>query len=327
VYVLLAIDCRRQLRALPALDAEMLISCGMFSQLLCAALRAQGIESDVTWLDKRNRYADTASIEETEQIRALALIALRRSGQGKKLELDRLKRIAMSRRTQRQQYLGRPCTVEEVARLIAPTDAELDLNIAIESDRRKREAVAALVRRFAVRDFSCYSAWRETFRYIHFNENKSADDGFFLRSLMGPMSQARQRLMRWVLDPAVMQCLRLFGTPCRMASQLADLVAGSPHLLVAALPCARSQEQELFQAGSRLLEVWLRAEELGLAIHPISVMLQHEDARQALQASLSTPGRVIFFARLGRGSGGCGTNPRRSADSIVDFTRSAWAAG
>ncbi len=67
------------------------------------------------------------------------------------------------------------------------------------------------------------------------------------------------------------------------------------------------------KGGARLADYWLCATAAGLALHPVSVVLQHEDLRTAFQSSLRIPGRAFFVSRLGLPVTEFPCSPRRPA--------------
>lgn len=55
----------------------------------------------------------------------------------------------------------------------------------------------------------------------------------------------------------------------------------------------------MLSAAGALADYWLDATAAGLVLHPISIVIQHDDLRLALQRRFCLPGRVFFAARLG----------------------------
>jgi hypothetical protein len=102
-----------------------------------------------------------------------------------------------------------------------------------------------------------------------------------------------------------------------MADHLGALVEDSSQLLFCHLCEEHMNSLELTQAGARLMEIWINAQKQNLAIHPISVMLQHDQARFAIERLCDENGRMIFFARLGSIKDVFDKSPRRKTKNII----------
>ncbi len=320
-WVVLALDRSRELKALPSLETEMYLSCGMFLGLFWEAMVAQGVDCRVGWPRQDWLEGELGELEDDLGLTPLVVLALEPQGETDSVVLSRLHEAALNRRTLRGPYDSEALPQDTLERLLATrwpsTITGNSLNITIEQEPTWVARTANLVRRYASRDFSRYRVWRETYRYIHFDESASAEDGFYLSNLMGPVSDQRRNLMRWLLNPKVVQVLRFVGVPRLMARQLAGKVEHSPQLLTASLPGEEQSPRSLVQAGTRLMELWLQAHACGLAFHPISVLLQYDDSRHDLQEILAPTERIVFFARLGKGAPPAGRNPRRKVTDIT----------
>jgi 4-hydroxy-2,2'-bipyrrole-5-methanol dehydrogenase len=316
--VLLSFDAGRMLKSLPSLRFEMYLSCGLFLGLLVEALEAQGYPCEAHWL------CDHVEVTGTEQGTGdLVLLAVGPRGQAREEAFGHLRALADARRTVRAPFRSEPVGEADAAALLrADRPADLTgglLNMRIEAGRAEIARVGRLVEAYGALDFSNYAAWSETYRYIHFDQTRPAEDGFYLSSLVGPVSRTRSMLMRIAFAPAVMQALRVIGLPRKLARELGALVAGSPGLLSCALPDRRPGAKALVQAGARLMEVWLNAQRLGIAVHPVSVMLQHDEPRREIETLFGEPGRVVFFARFGYAAAQAADvpSPRRPVDGVL----------
>lgn len=302
--VVVLLDHTRMLKALPSLQVEMYLSCGMFLGLMVAALEAQGHACSLRWLCEEP-WADETETLEADFV-GQALVAVAAHGEGKADEvaaLERLGSLAAARRTYRAPFLDRPVAEADAVELFAarwsPELTGDGSSVRPEYASQRIQRAGELVARYGALDFSDRAAWSETYRYIHFNPDEPAEDGFYLASLVGPVSRMRRRLMQIVLAPAVMQALRVVGLPKRMGRELGALVAKSPGLLMCRLPGHQPEPKALLQAGARLMEVWLNAQRLNVAIHPVSVVLQHDEPRRELERLCAVSGRAVFFARFG----------------------------
>lgn len=322
--VVLVLDRARMLKALPSLRHEMYLSCGMFLGLLVAALEAQGHACALRWLPEEPRAQGVEGLEAEFGGQALVAVLARPGGRAPdEAALAELARLAAARRTYRAPFLDRPLSEADAEALFAAAwSPELTGGAGAVRPEYSPAVIARaadLVARHGALDFADRAAWAETYRYIHFDPDAPAEDGFHLASLVGPVSPARRRLMQVAFAPGVMRLLRAFGLPQRMGRELGALVARSPALLSCGLSGHQPGPKALLQAGARLMEVWLNAERLGVAIHPVSVMVQHDEPRRELERACGIRGRAVFFARLGYADAakGFGPTPRRPVDGIL----------
>ncbi len=321
--LLLAIDKQRKLKALKSLELEMYISCGMFLALLCEVFSVQGYVCTLHWLCNLPPSEGLHEIEEKEKCHGLVLIRLQALKDKNDDAYAELEKNIRERRTHRAEFVKGFIDKKTKKRLFKSrwtTDfGGTELKLEIEDNQSTLKRSAELVARFAGLDFSHYQSWKETYRYIHFNEKNESKDGFYLQSLMGPMSRTKSFAMRLILAPLIMQVLRLVHLPNKMAAQLANLVSGSSQLLFCSVSKQHPDPKTLTKAGVRLMEIWLNAQALGIALHPVSVLLQHNNARQDLSRFMRVEGRLIFFARMGFIKKYYRQTPRRNVTDIVLF--------
>lgn len=319
-WLVLAIDGDRALKALPSLATEMRLSCGMFLQLLVASLAEQGLAVRVLPCEGAVPLATYPS-----SWTPLAAVAI---SPGAPRLPDWLPAHAPHRRTNRAPYEKRAVPVE-VQNELASADA-------LFADERTRaavsirliddpEAVAALgefVADHASVDFTDPRAWRETFRFIRFSARAaaSAPDGFALTQLFGPLPPLVPQLVRAALSPASMRVLRHLGVPSVMARGLGRLVGSSP--LLACVSVDRAEPWSELVAGATTIDLWMRATAAGLALHPVSAILQHEDLRDRFQHIVGGNGRAVFFARVGYPTATFPPTSRRSLEP--DAQSSGW---
>ena len=143
-------------------------------------------------------------------------------------------------------------------------------------------------------------------------EIETATDGFAITQLLGPTPAVVRQLLRLGLSPTAMRMLRYVGIPTAMARALGALVGAAP-LLVRVSVDRPSPGTELV-AGGVAMDVWMRATAAGLALHPVSAILQHDDLRERFQRTLGLAGRAVFFARVGYPTATFPSTPRRSLD-------------
>ncbi|WP_165975659.1 RedV protein [Actinomadura rubrisoli] len=319
-YVLLALDRDRRLGALPAHADEMLISCGVYWRVLRRALAAQG------W-----RVSGQSALRPGAPLRGLDLpaaweplcVAEFQPGGAPDESVRELRDLARRRRTNRAPYTSEnvdPKTLDALARppgapgadgtpvLIRHLTSHLDL-----------ERFAGFVARNGGRDFAHRDAWRETHSFIRWSDAEASarGDGFTFAHLFGPLPAAQWWLRRAALAPATMGVLRLAGYPRFLAGQLARVVRTSPAIALMTLAVKEPAPPDLLCAGGALADYWLGATREGLALHPISIVLQHEDLRGELRARFGLTGRPFFVARLGHPAAAFPSSPRRPRTEVL----------
>ncbi|MFI6053207.1 RedV protein [Streptomyces violascens] len=313
-YLVLALDRERSLAALPAHDLEMLLSCGAYWRLLLRALGAQG------WTVAADRYPDhplrpVSALGDAwpSAWSPLAVVQLRCHGIPDPDGLAELRSTATDRRTNRAPYRMDP-EDPELLRGLAELEGFTNTGTAIRhfTGAHERARFVRLLARHGGRDFSHAAAWRETHSFVRRDEAaaRAAGDGFALSQLFGPMSASRRRLFSLALAPATMRALRPLGYHRVFARGIAAVAGKAPAVVAMSLPEQAPGGASLVRAGGDLVDYWLRATRAGLAVHPLSVLLQHDDLRRALQSSLGLDGRTVFVARLGRPTTGFPAAPR-----------------
>ncbi|MGH3377803.1 MAG: hypothetical protein ACRDP6_24020 [Actinoallomurus sp.] len=300
-YVALALDRGRQLDSLPAHAVEMLLSCGLYWQILLRGLAAQG------WAVERLRFGDGGERMIDEGWPAgwspLCVAELRPAAASDE-GLAELRETAGARRTNRAPYRADDVDPALLESLVAPSTAaaeDAQVTVTYLRSERDRKRFAGLVARYGGRDFSHGGAWRETHSYLRRSPAHAAarGDGFTLTQLFGPMSGPRRLFLRTALNPATMRVLRFGGYHRILAWRLAAITRPTPVIVAMGFDGDAPDLATTVRAGARLADYWLRATRAGLALHPISVVLQHDDVRRALQDRFGLPGRTFFVSRLG----------------------------
>lgn len=300
-YLALALDRRHALGSLPAHAVEMKVSCGLYWQILMHGLAAQG------WTLENTRFGDgdEQMIDEglPEHWSMLCVASFRRADETSG-DLDELRATVRARRTNRGPYRDDEVDPLVLKRLLEPSTAAAEnaqVTVTHMRSAAERARFAGFVTRYAGRDFSHDAAWRETHSFLRWSETDAAErgDGFTLTQLFGPLSRPRQLLMRAALDPATMRWLRYGGYHRFLAWQLAAITKPTPVIVAMSFDGDSPDLADTVRCGARLADYWLRATRAGLALHPISVVLQHDDVRRALQADFGLEGRTFFVSRLG----------------------------
>jgi len=316
-YLALALDRSRQLDALPAHRLEMLLSCGLYWDLLGRALQALG------WSRRQVRCADGTDGSSLPGISwpagwtPLGVAAFARCAPDRR-SFEELRETAQARRTNRLPYRAATIGQDLLSALARPQDPAsggAGVTVSHLQSSPERARLARFLARHGGRDFSHSRAWRETYSFIRWSADdaQARGDGFTPDSLFGPLSPGRRRLMRMALCPATMRLLSHAGYHRLLAGRLAELVSPSPAVVIMSVPQADIGVRDGLLCAARLNEFWLAATRAGLALHPISVLLQHAGLRAALQAEFGVPGRAFFLARLGYPMADCPATPRRPA--------------
>lgn len=310
VYLALAVDRRRSLTALPAHLLEMRLSCAAYWRMLSRALAAQG------WALVRERAHDgggdgaggptaDSRLPGGPWPRDWSLLwtaALRRTGEAAE-SLAALSDAARARHTNRGPYDERPLAPELLGDLArhAPTGGPAT-ELRHLTERHDREVFADFLARHGGIDFSHPAAWRETHSYIRWTPAavRAHGDGFPVTQLFGPMS-ARQRLAKRIaLSPPVMKFLCRFGYDRSLAGGLAAGIRRTPAVVLMSFAEEAPGVADAFRGGARIADYWLHAATAGLALHPLSVVMQHDPLRAMLQEQLGLSGRLFFVSRVGR---------------------------
>lgn len=322
-YLVLALDRERRLTALPAHEVEMLLSCGAYGEILARALAAQGWRADGIRFLGQEDTGDGGLFGDRWPRTWRPLCVVRLSPATAAPDgLAALRDTVRARHTNRGPYRAEALDPAVLDRLAAPepepalfhTEPRVTVHHLVTD--AERAAVAGLVARYGGRDFAHLAAWRETHAYIRRDEADAehSGDGFTLGQLFGPLSPPRRCGMRAALAPATMRLLRHVGYDRLLARQLAAAVRGAPATVALCferfgdpggpdgsdgpgdqVPDAGSG----LRAGAALAGYWLGATRAGLALHPVSIVLQHDDVRAAFERRLGLPGRAFFVSRLG----------------------------
>lgn len=316
-YLVLALDRRRALGSLAAHTVEMHVSCGAYWRMLCRALAARGWGPTHTQTLVEGNGPDLGADWPStwSPLCVMALDQAPLSGESP----DDLWSAARGRRTNRGPYRPDPidaALLRELARPPADGDAG---RIAVHhvTAAAERKAFASFVARHAGRDFKDARAWRETHSFLRFDagEVQARGDGFTLTQLFGPMSRLRHAAMRLALSPAVMRLLCRLGFHRMLAVGLAALVRRGPALVTMSFTAGAPGLSDALRGGARLADYWLAADRAGLGLHPVSVVLQHDDLRSQVQRRLGLDGRPFFLSRLGRPRAQAQPSVRRSETS------------
>lgn len=307
--LVLGVDPARALSALPSLRREMCMSVGGFAALLHNFLRLHGFAVLPQLLPAAWTPASATGAARLGAEAVAVFLVGERTVPVQSEALARLLALAQRRTTQRVPF-RRQGALEpsfDIGRALPHRlrpDAGLHWRMCAAA--AQIDALAHFVARHAERDFSDADVWAETYRYIDFSgrHGEVPGVGFNIQQLLGPMPGWKRAAYRRVLAPALMPLSRRLGMARRIAVQLGALVADSAAIFYLSYdgPAADVAEQHLL-AGESVLRLWLALTDSGLALHPVSVVLQHTDVREKLERLLGEPGEIWFFARVGEPAG------------------------
>lgn len=318
-YLVLALDRERQLTSLPSHALEMLISCGAFGEILLRALATQGWRADRVRFVNPPPAALALGDDSADRIfgdrwpdawAPLCVVRLRHAHTPSG-HLVELRETVRARHTNRGPYRPESIDPAVLAELSTPRSGLSLFQAAPEHDPKvtvrhvvadaERAEVADLVSRHGGRDFSHRLAWQETHSFIRCGEAdaEARGDGFTLAQLFGPLAPPRRYGMRIALAPATMRLLRHVGYHRVLARQLAAMVRRSPAAVALCFADEAPSTASIVCGGAAMADYWLAATRVGLVLHPVSVILQHDDVRDELEKRLGLPGRAFFVSRLG----------------------------
>lgn len=320
-YLALALDGTHALGSLPAHELEMRLSCGAYGQLLLRGLAAAGWTVERTRLCPDAGEGDRLSTSWPPGWTLLGVLALRGGPRSAEAPAE-LWRTAGDRRTSRGPYgpgavppaiagpSGEPASGLAAGRGVTVTQLDSAADVGWFAD---------LVARRAERDFSHLPAWRETHSFLRWSdaEAERRGDGLRTSEIFGPLPPWRERLTRLAVAPAGMRMLRHAGYPDHLAGQLAEQVRQTPAVVVLGFETGRPSGADALGGGAALLDYWLRATRAGLALHPISVLVQHDGPRREIETRLGLPGRAFFVSRVGRPVTPASRSPRRPDAAAV----------
>jgi nitroreductase len=315
-FLVLGIDTERRLGALPAHALEMELSCGLYWRLLQRSLAAQG------WSMVRSkalgRGASPSGLGLPGSWEPLCAAEFRRDAESGG-RLEELRDLVRRRHTNRAPFRPDPVDPALLTSLARHRRGGTGLPVVIRHLRSwpERSRFTRFVAGYGGRDFAHGGAWRETHSFIRWSMDAASarGDGFTLDHLFGPRPPHDRWARRLAFAPPVMAALSRVGYPRFLAGRLAAVVRRSPAIVMMGLPVPDPCPADALSAAAVLADYWLDATRAGLVLHPISIVIQHDDLRFALQRRFCMTGRVFFVARLGRPTAAFPASPRRVADA------------
>ena len=300
-YLVICLVPERCLSSLPQHRTEMMLSTGAFAENLVVSLRAQGVTCEVDCCPPPAALGKAAErwLGDWQPAAVLRLV-----GPGEPDPACVAVRAALPlRTTNRAPYQPRlperTASRLRQARSIAFPDAAELCSLEVIEQRQTREHLGDFFARHAGRELRHRASWAETYRHIRFSGR--ADDGLPIGNLLArPVGGLSGAVLGWLLAPRVMSGLSRVGAAHLFARKAGKVVAAAPLALYLRARSEAPDEAAVIAAGARMQAVWLAATEDAVAVHPVSVALQHEELREAFARACQAPaGRGLWFARVG----------------------------
>ncbi len=305
-WLIVALNRERCLRALPAFKLEMNLSCGAYVESLLLGLWVQGLRASVAWVNSGTIGRPPVKEDWPDAWHPLVIVEVGRYCQPVSDELKTEVAALPRRITNRGPYAGKTISQECVRTLINAgsrvfPESGSALKVSLIRDRRSLKRLGAFIAETAGVEFENGQVWQETYRYLRFGGDKGEGTvtGLPVQQLFGPMPACLRWVLKWVLAPASMRWLKYAGLPGLLSSRLGSLVAAGPMFVLLAFKDDQPDLALQLAAGGCLLGVWIAATRAGLALHPVSVILQHPQLRSRFQKEFNFAGRVFFVARAG----------------------------
>jgi hypothetical protein len=308
-YLVLFLDRTRCLSSLRAHQMEMFLSCGTFLESLLLGLHAQNWEASIVWINETlTPEPFSFALPRRPQWLPLAIIGLQYTCESNFRELSQEKvKYLSERRTNRGIYSEEPLATTllaqlQTARSLAFPQVHSLCQMMLIEQPQIIEQLGDFVKTNGTAEFTQGKVWRETYQWIHFGQRRiqQAETGLPVTHLLGEMSPLAQWLLKGLLSPSGMAILKYLGFPRLFATELGNLVKTSPLLVYFNFATEQPSVSAQLGGGAFWLDFCLKATQLGLAVHPVSVVLQHPEIYQRLQDSFAFPqGQGFFFCRIG----------------------------
>lgn len=322
--LLVCIDRRRMLTALPSLKREMYMSVGGFATLMLNLLRLSGFGVQADLVEPSWRAATSAGRARLAESEPVFVMYLSEPPSGVQPVTHPMAQWVARRRTERGPYApDKPICMPGTC---------LPHRLAQDSGLTWRHVLPGTLfddlcgfyRRHAAQDFRHGAAWRETYRYLEFSAapQVEAGVGMNIQSLFGPLPAWKRRFYQAVLHPWMMRVTGPLGLNARIGRDFEDLLRSSAGIACLCGPPGGDDERRShLLAGERVADFWLGLTRDGRALHPLSVALQHPEVEAQLRALLGLEQPILFIARVGAPAGAAAPvfRYRRSPRTFCSF--------
>lgn len=321
--LLVGIDRRHALSALPSLEREMLMSIGGFASLLLNLLRLSGFHVQSRFIERGWQPATArgrARLRGSEPVLALFLCE---PPAGAQPLAHPLAQWISYRYTVRGPYL--PSGAQAPGGTCLPHRLADDAGLAWKQVLHGTlfDQLCEFYRRHAAEDFRHGAAWRETYKHLDFSEApRHGGTSINIQSLFGTLRPWRRRMFQLLLHPAAMPLTGPLGLHRRIGRDVESLIRSSDGIVYLCAEGDPTDDRRThLLAGEQVIELWLAATRDGQALHPLSVALQHPWIEAELRKLLGCKPAVIFIARFGIPA--APANPslrcRRRAEAFCSF--------
>ena len=303
-YIIICLNKKRNLIALKAHRLEMLMSCGAFLELLAQNLKNQGWNASYCWANENGIPSLKELFDKLPEFwEPVTIFALNKEENTDKVisQVDIKKRTTNRGPYKTNDINISPENAKKLQSLSFPEKVK-DCQVTLVQEKEQIKKFASFVARYGDTDFTHKQAWRETYSFIHFSDSQieKAEYGFGVTHIFGPMSKFMKKFYQIFLHPKTMQILKYFGYAKYVAYEFGKLVNLSPMLAYLNFKDNQPNIATQIAGGSIMMNFWLKMAEHNLALHPVSIILQHKKIRIKLQKEMELPeGRAFFFTRIG----------------------------
>ncbi|RPH91531.1 MAG: hypothetical protein EHM73_01875 [Chroococcales cyanobacterium metabat2.561] len=307
IYLILALNQEKCLCSLESHNLEMLLSCGAFLESLVIALASQSLSGTTIWHNSEiTQNPLPKSLKIPSYWIPLTVLTIQFEPDVLTPNIEELIQQFSKRITHRSPYdsnLPKVVLDESLFDLksYAYPNTFSEIEITVIKEREVIDSMAKFVSHYGEIEFTKAEVWRETYQFIHFAKQEQHEYGFPIEQLLEKGSQSYGFLLKILLNPYCMNWLKYLRLPHLLASEMGKLVKASPLLIYLNFKTEYPSLKMQLEGGALWLNFCLNATKMGLAIHPVSVILQHPHLRQLFQKSYHLPqGRGFFFCRLGQ---------------------------
>lgn len=308
-YLILSLNQERCLNSLAAHDLEMSLSCGAFLESLTIALASQNLQAIPSWYNSSiNSNPLPESIALPSTWIPISIIAIGRAQEviGNDIAKEKVaffqKRITNRGPYQKIQIPAALIQKLKTSQSFSFPEIHHQCQITLIEEPNQIEQVGTFFKSHSRIEVTEPSVWKETYQWMHFGEGKiqQAEDGLPVTQLLGSLSPLSQQVYKVLLSPPSVRLLNSVGLADYIASEYAKLIEDAPLLVYFNFNSEDPSLKTQLGGGALWLNFCLNATAAGLAVQPMSVVLQHPDIRSCFQEKFYLPsGRGFFFCRIG----------------------------
>jgi len=303
VLIVFGLHSEHILKMLPEYKVEMRLSLGAYIQIFTESLDSP-YQPSFVW-SKEHAESKVTDLEGWPQY-FLPCVALKLSENGLVNDRKSYSEYIPSRRVHRFEYEKQALTASQINTLssarsrLDPTN-NYQLSTSIITDGNIIKGIGDLISTYGHLEYTVNSIWKQTYSYFRWSqdEGKHFGNGLAISQIVQPMNHFKAKLYKLLLSPSIMNILNKIGFAQSLAKSTAKNVSSSKSIYVLSFSTDTPSIKEQVIAGMFLGNFWLCAESLGLSLFPISIVLEHETCRQALQKLLQSEKRPFFIGKIG----------------------------